>query len=252
MNVVPPEPPADIDTRKVENDPAYLRLTNDEKLTLNELDYIEKEARKKKLSLIESVKKLDNPKRVTKDFFAQKKDNRKLWQRFKKTKGMSERGVIEPLFLLMRNDGYTDPIQGVKAGEFKITSSKGDKKIFLMPEKMTKIKIGDTYYSGWIGHEDCAYTYPMTPHYDAEMYEKTTQKLAMNWRDKDADNMITARTKMYLYIIGAIVIGLVLLFSTDFGSELLKSFSKDNVATATEVIKTAGKNISMSKPTAIQ
>jgi hypothetical protein len=79
--------------------------------------------------------------------------------------------------------------------------------------------------------------YPENPVHNSEMYRKTTQKLAMNWRDRDEANLITAKTKMWLYIIGAIVIGAVLLFSTDFGKQLISGGGKEVVQSVATTIQ---------------
>lgn len=61
------------------------------------------------------------------------------------------------------------------------------------------------------------------------MFRKTTQKLAMNWRDRDETALFNARTKMWLYIIGGVVIALVLILSTDAGREFFMNIGKKQV-----------------------
>jgi hypothetical protein len=128
----------------------------------------------------------------------------------------------EPLLFLMKENGYTEIIEGAKAGEMIIATPRGEKAIMLTPDKITTLKYGGDYYKAWIAYENSATPYPEDPLHTAEMYKKTTQKLAMNWKDVDSDAPLwEAKTKFYLWIIAAIVIALILIFSSPFGNEII-------------------------------
>lgn len=164
------------------------------------------------------------PKKVTKPFL---KDNRlgpRIKAKISKEKELPpQKELVEPILLLIKENGVMDTLEGVKAGEFIIKTPKTEKKVELTPEKLVSWHYYGQYYKTWLQYENCATPYPEDPIYSAEMYRKTTQKLAMNWRDRDEGTLIAARTKMYLYILGGIAILLVLLFSTEFGQEIIKS-----------------------------
>lgn len=161
-----------------------------------------------------------SPKKVTKPFLQQKKG----WFSGKKE---SIKALDEPILFLMKENGYTDILEGVKTGEFIISTPKGEKSIWLTPDKLTTIKYADDYFRGWIAYENCMTPYPEDPLYSSELARKITQKIAINYRDINEAAVWTAKTKMWLYIIAAVAIALILLFSTDFGKTLVASvFSK--------------------------
>lgn len=220
-----------------------ITLTGEQAEFMREMDSIIEEATKRKQKLKDSIEVLKSPRKVNKAFLRNAKAIPKLVARIKKKPLPLQKELQEPILLLMKENGYTDIIENVKAGEFIIQTPKGEKGIILSPDKFTTLKYADSYYKTWIAYENCMSPYPENPIHNAEMYRKTTQKLAMNWRDRDEANIITAKTKMWLYIIGAVVIGLVLLFSTEFGKSLLTSFGKEQAVT---VVQTIQQNLSQS------
>lgn len=159
-------------------------------------------------------------------------------------KTIPEPETIEPVLFLMKENGYTEVLENVKTGEFIISTPKGEKSIWLTPDRMTTIKVGENYYRGWIAYENCMTPYPEDPIYSSELQRKIIQKVAINYQNLNEAAIITARTKMWLWIIGIIVISLVLLFSTDFGKQLISNFGKDAAQTTINAAKVASQNIS--------
>lgn len=160
-------------------------------------------------------------------------------------KTIPEPETIEPVLFLMKENGYTDVLENVKTGEFIISTPKGEKSIWLTPDKLTTIKIGDRYYRGWIAYEDCMTPYPEDPIYSAELQRKIIQKVAINYQNLNEAAIISAKTKMWLWIIGAVVLGLVLLFSTEFGQNLLHS------GAAQTAVNTVAQNVSAATKAAV-
>lgn len=150
---------------------------------------------------VEDKKPITRPQRVDKAFLKDKK-------------GRPEEELQEFVLLLMKNNGHTDLIQGVKAGEFFIKSADGkqEKSIMLTPNKLTTINYNKQYFKGWIAHEDNMSPYPQDPLHNAEMFRKATQKLAMNYRDANDVAYLDAKRKMWMYIIGGILLGIYVLY----------------------------------------
>ena len=150
--------------------------------------------------VIEYPRKLDRP------FLYQKKGF------FKKTEGEVPE-LKEYVLLLMKNNGHTDFIEGVTAGEFLLQNahSKEEKTIVLTPNKLTTINYNNQYFKGWIAHEDNVSPYPQEPLHNAEMYRKTVQKLAMNYRDANEAKYLEAKAKMWIWIaLGGLVVGYII------------------------------------------
>ena len=182
----------------------------------HELEEIKKLAEAKEKELEEVINKEKRPKKVKKAFLKSSKFIDRMKNKISNQPMPVEKELDEPLLILMKENGYTDIIEGVKAGEFVIKTPKQEKSIYLTPDKLTTIKYGENYYKCWIAYENCMSPYPEDPIHNAEMFRKTTQKLAMNWRDRDDISIMNTKTKMWLYIIGGVVIAVVLLLSTDF------------------------------------
>lgn len=237
------------DNKELTFDEKLAMMSDEEIKVLSDMDFIINKATKKRDELVDSVKFLNKPRKVKKVFLREQKLIPKLMAKLKRNPLPLQKELQEPLLFLMKENGYTDIIEGVKAGEFTIATPKGEKTIVLSPDKFTTLKYGEQYYKCWIAYENSMSPYPENPIHNAEMYRKTTQKLAMNWRDRDEAMLITAKTKMWIYIIGAVTIGLVLLFSTDFGSNLINGLmNKGSGEVAKQVVTTAAKNITKVTP----
>lgn len=218
-----------------------LKIPEEFKKAIKELEELHNEIDKSEKELIDFLKREDKPRKIKKAFITTEKLIEKIKNRILNIKKIPEITELqEPVLLLMKENGYMDTIENVKAGEFTIQTTKAEKTIQLTPEKLVSWNCGDKKIKTWVAYENCMSPYPENPIHNAEMYRKTTQKLAMNWRDRDETDLINATTKRWLYIIGAIVIGLVLLLSTDFGKNLIAGIGKEQ---ATTIAQTAITNI---------
>jgi hypothetical protein len=117
----------------------------------------------------------------------------------------------------------------------------------LTPDKITTLKYGDQYYKAWVAYENCATPYPENPLHTSEMFRKVTQKLAMNWRDRDESKLLTAKGKMWLYILGGIGILFVLISSNpDFIAALVGNsgeVAQQVAQNATQSVTDIAKNV---------
>ena len=135
---------------------------------------------------------------------------------FKETKGILRKEEVpvetlpEFMLVLMKNNGHTDFIPNVPAGEFymKTADGKQEKSILLTPNKLTTLNYNGNYIKGWVAHEGNMTPYPQDPLHNGEMFRKTTQKIAMNYRDANEAKLLEASTKrtVTLVIIGLIVV----------------------------------------------
>lgn len=182
------------------------------------------------------------PMRVTENLFQEKPRGLKRLFMKKEDKDVPivpEPETIEPILMLMKENGYTDTVHNVKAGEFIISTPKGEKSIWLMPDKMQAIRMGDKYYRGWIAYENCMTPYPEDPIYSSELQRRIVQKIAINYRDINEAAIMTARTKMWLWIIGGVVIAAILIFSTPFGKDLIANLGKPAAEAAAQAAPAA-------------
>ena len=133
---------------------------------------------------------------------------------FFKNKKEEVKELNEYVLLLMKNIGETDIIEGVRPGEFLLKSANGqeEKTIYLTANKITNFNYNGQKFRGWVAHEDSFTPYPQDPLHSAEMYRKTTQRMAMNYRDVNEAKFLEAKTKMYLYIGFGIIIFLYVLY----------------------------------------
>lgn len=181
---------------------------------------------KDKTQLEEHVKEAENTqagaRKVTEPFL----QKRTWWGGIRGKPPEQVKELQEPILFLMKESGYTDIIEGVKSGEFIISTPKGEKSIWLTPDKLTTITYGKDFYRGWIAYENMMTPYPEDPIYSSELQRRIIQKVAINYRDVNEAKTLEARTKMWLWIIGAIVIAAVLLFSTDFGQSLISNIGQ--------------------------
>lgn len=146
--------------------------------------------------------------------------------------------LAEPVLLLMRDNGFTDVIENIKAGEFIMKSEIGEKSVILTPDKLTTLRYGNQYIKGWIAYENSATPYPENPLHTGEMLRKITMKLAMNWRDRDEAKLFEGKGKMWMFIIGAIAIAIVLIASSQGAKDFLfGATAKAAAQTAVDVVK---------------
>lgn len=112
-------------------------------------------------------------------------------------RGKPNEELHEFVLLLMKNNGHSDFIEGVQAGEFYLKSADGkqEKSILLTPNKLTTFNYNKQYFKGWVAHEDNMSPYPQDPVHNGEMFRKTTQKIAMNYRDANEAKYLQAKTK---------------------------------------------------------
>lgn len=139
----------------------------------------------------------------------------------------------------MKNNGHTDLIEGVQAGEFYMKSADGlqEKSILLTPNKLTTINYNKQYFKGWIAHEDNMSPYPEDPLHNGEMYRKTTQKIAMNYHDANEAKLLQAKSKMWMIIIGGVILGLYILYV------IAKSAGWISIGGEAEIIQNVTQNI---------
>lgn len=234
-----------------EKKPIEIKLTEQQQAILGELKEAEMEIKKKQEELMEIAERESKPRKVDRAFFKSQKAIPKLMAKIRKQPLPIEKELEEPILILMKENGYADIIEGVKAGEFIIETPKGEKGIILTPDKLTTLKYGGEYYKTWIAYENCMSPYPENPIHSAEMYRKTTQKLAMNWRDRDESELWTAKTKFWLYVIGGLAIGAILFISTPFGKELIANIGKQTAETAVQTIQQNLSNVTQAGTIAI-
>lgn len=141
----------------------------------------------------------------------------------------------EYVFVLMKENGYTEIIEGVPPGPFIITTGDVKKQINLTPNKLTTIKYNNQYFKGWVGYENDTEPYPSNPLHTSREMKSIIQRVSMNFRDRDEDRAINASTKRWLMIAGVIaLIILVLSGSTEF-RQMIGSIGKgENKGTDTE------------------
>lgn len=217
------------------------KATGEKAETLREIDGIIEQANKKKEQIINSIEILNKPRKINIPFLKSDKFIDRWKAKLKKTPLPVQKELQEPLLEIIKENGYSETLEGVKAGEFIIQTPKGEKSIMLTPDKLVAWKYGDQYYKKWYAYENCMTPYPEDPIHNSEMFRKTTQKLAMNWRDRDETAMFNAKTKFWLYVIGGIVIAVILFISTDFGKNLIASIGKEKVV---QVVQTIQQNVS--------
>lgn len=179
----------------------------------------------------------ESPGYVREPFLTKKKG---FFDKFRK-QGKTEvaKELKEPLLLLMKENGYTEIIEGAKPGRFTLDTPGGLKEIFLSPDKQTTLKYGEDYYKTWVAHENEFFPYPVSPVDSAETFKKVLQKIAMNYREAN-DQSYKARGKMWLYILGGIALVLMVIFS--FGGDSLSFLfgsgaAEQAASTAVEAVK---------------
>ena len=175
----------------------------------------------------EEQKETKYPRKLTTPFLEEKK-------KFLSNKIEQKEELKEFVLLLMKNNGHTDFIEGVQPGEFFLKSADGkqEKSILLTPNKLTTFTYNKQYWKGWVAHEDNMMPYPQDPLHNGEMYRKTTQKLAMNYKEANEAKALEAKRKNTIIIIlvalGAVYVLFLLLKNAGvFGGE-------EAIATATK------------------
>lgn len=147
----------------------------------------------------------------------------------------------EPILLLMKDNGFMETIEDVKPGEFIMSTSVGEKSINLVPNRLTSWKYGGQVYKTWVAYENCMSPYPEDPIHNAEMYRKTTTKIALNYRDRDEAKLFEGKGKMWLLIIGGIAIAIIAIGSSPGVKEMLFGAAK-TAAPAAKIAATTIKN----------
>lgn len=214
-----------------------MNIYEEQQKILNSLTELENQIKKKKQEVSIAIQSLNQPRKVEKAFLKSNKIIDKWKQKIRKTPLPIKKELQEPILELIKENGYSETIEGVKAGEFRISTPKGEKSIMLTPDKLIAWKYGDQYYKKWYCYENAMTPYPEDPVHNSEMFRKVTMKLAMNWRDRDDTKLIDAKTKMWIWIIGLIIIGIVLLISTDAGKSIVDRILSGSAPVVKEVIK---------------
>lgn len=148
---------------------------------------------------------IEYPKIVEKPFVKKKKSL--LKRLFSKESNLAMNPELKPnLLFLVRDDGYTDCIEGVKSGLFLINKKGSNDKrgIFLSPKKLTTLKV-EPYPKVWIAYEREMTPYPLDIMHDSEeivsmirTYESNRSLL------KDEAKIINAKMMFWLAIIGGL------------------------------------------------
>lgn len=115
----------------------------------------------------------------------------------------------QPLLQLIKDDGYTDIIEGVRKGLFIINDKNGKQKgVLLSPNKLTTWNI-KPYPKLWIAYENEMTPYPIDIYHDGEEFLSTIRTIETN-RDllKDQAKIISAKMWFWLAILGVILLGL--------------------------------------------
>lgn len=192
-------------------------------------------------------KEIERIETTIKDAVAKRKEIKKVRRAFLKDKKgfiFKQEAPIEELqeyvIFMMKNNGHTDIIEGAQAGEFylKTASGKEEKSIMLTANKLTTFNYNGQHFKGWVVHEDNVSPYPQDPLHNAEVFRKTTQKIALNYRDVNEAKFMEARTKAIItyVIIGLVVIYILYIIARNAGW-LGGGGSPQEVQTAVEVAK---------------
>lgn len=125
----------------------------------------------------------------------------------------------QPLLFLIRDDGFTDIIEGVKPNAiFRITPKGTDiqKGIILSPKKLTTLNI-EPYYKTWIAYENEMTPYPLDIYHDSSELVSIVRTIQTSRNNalKDEAKVITAKMWFWLAILG--VIGVILYFGMQNG-----------------------------------
>lgn len=161
---------------------------------------------------LEDAPVMEYPKLIDKPFVPKK---RTFWQ---KVFGKGKKGyefnpeIKQPILQLIKDDGYTDWIEGVRAGLFKVKKkgSNEERGIILQPKKLTTLNI-PPFPKGWIAYEREMTPYPVDIYHDSGELVGIIRKIEANRNLlKDEAQLISAKMWFWLAIIGAI--GLLLYF----------------------------------------
>jgi hypothetical protein len=154
--------------------------------------------------------KEEYPKLVEKLFTSKKKTIIESLQFWKKDKIMVNPILKEPLLFLMRNDGYTDVLEGLTAGRvftLKDKESNLEKGILLKQNKLTSLKI-EPYPKCWFAHEDEMLPYPTNILNDSEELVGIIRKMeTTKGLLKDEAKLINAKMMFWLAIMGMLIFG---------------------------------------------
>lgn len=92
-----------------------------------------------------------------------------------------ENTIIEPVLLLIKNDGTIETKQNIKEGELPLTDTEGNTKwIHIAGKKRHKWHINNKKIETYIGYEDEAELYPHEPQHLARIFYLIVQALQLN------------------------------------------------------------------------
>lgn len=158
----------------------------------------------------EEKNKQDRIEKVNWPFITQEK---KVLGIFKKVETVEK--LKEGVLLLIREDGYIDVLQNVKSGTLIIKTQKGEKKKIFLPDGLKrKLRYGGREIANcWVAYENCGIALPEDPIMEAELLEKITSKLAMNFKDANEIKGQEIKKEIIKYVIIGIVIIILIIMS---------------------------------------
>ncbi len=162
----------EIEQMEEEKEKKVRQFRVEEKEILDELDKVILEAKERKKQVVNSIEVLNNPRKVTKAFLRDRRRIPKLIARIRKKPLPIQKELQEPLLEIIKENGYSETIEGVKAGDFLIQTAKGEKTINLTPDKLIAWKYGDRYYKKWYAYENNMTPYPEDPVHNQKSQSK--------------------------------------------------------------------------------
>lgn len=134
--------------------------------------------------------------------------------------------LVQPLLLLLKDDGYIDVIEGVKPGLFVVNIKGTDKQkgIFLGANKLRTLNM-EPYPKVWTAYENEMSPYPLDVYHDAEEALAIIRKIATN-RDllKDQAKLMTAKMWFWVAIIGVCLVGVYFAIQQGWFDKIITSF----------------------------
>lgn len=184
------------------------------------------------MEMVEEEEKQFYPRKVEQPFITKKLTfGQKLIKVFtlgiayRKKKIIANPKMKQPILLLIKDDGYTDFIEGVKKGMFIINMKDGKQKgIMLSPNKLTTLNI-EPFPKVWIAYENEMTPYPLDIYHDGEEALSIIRKIETN-RDllKDQAKLINAKMMFWVAVIGIILVGLYFAISNGWLDAIFSAF----------------------------